>query len=96
MAPSSTAVNAFIASATFATDGQYTFNYTTTATGAYPLGLITYGLASSSSRSAAVAADVKAFFTALLTCPTKYPEIDYSTPTGLWLTTAQAQIAKIA
>jgi phosphate transport system substrate-binding protein len=95
VAPSSAGVNAFIAAATFATDGQYTFNYTTTATGAYPLGLITYGLASSSSSSAAVAADVKKFFTGLLTCPAKYPEIDYSTPTGLWLTTAQAQIAKI-
>jgi phosphate transport system substrate-binding protein len=96
VAPSSTAVNAFIGSATFDTAGKYTFDYKTKTSGAYPLGLITYGLASSASKDATTAADVKSFFTSLLTCPTKYPEIDYSTPSGLWLTTAKAQIAKIA
>jgi phosphate transport system substrate-binding protein len=94
--PSSAAVNTFIASATFDTEAKYTFNYKSTASGAYPLGLITYGLASSQSKSADVANDVKSFFTSLLTCPTNYPEIDYSTPSGLMLSTAKAQIAKIA
>ena len=93
--PSSTAVNAFVSKATFAADGQYTFDFKTASTGAYPLGLITYGLASSAYDSAEKAKDVKAFFTTLLTCPAKYPAIDYSTPSGLMLTTAKAQIEKI-
>jgi phosphate transport system substrate-binding protein len=93
--PSSASVNLFIGSATFDAEAKYTFNYKSTVSGNYPLGLITYGLASSSSKDAAVAADVKKFFTALLTCPSSNPEIDYSTPSGLMLSTAQAQIAKI-
>jgi len=93
--PSSTAVNAFVSKATFDANGVYTFDFKTATTGAYPLGLITYGLASSAYDSAEKAKDVKAFFTTLLTCPAKYPAIDYSTPSGLLLTTAKAQIEKI-
>ena len=63
-------------------------------TGAYPIGVTSYGLAYSSGKDAAKQKAVAEWFNYVLTqCPTKYPEKGFSQITGPLADKAKQQIA---
>ena len=98
VAPNSTGVAAFLASATQDVNGFLTFDYATKEKGAYPLGIVSYLLADTSYPDKTKAAAVKAFATYILS--TKCSKdvggaLGFSVIDGELLKKSLAQVAKI-
>jgi phosphate transport system substrate-binding protein len=73
-----------------------TYDYNKKISGAYPLGVVSYGLAGNSGTHPAIQAAVAQWFTYVLDkCATKYPEKGFAQITGPLYDKAKAQIAKI-
>jgi len=96
VAPSSAATTIFVGGGAIAADGVVTYNYDANLPGAYPLGVVSYGLAGSSGSHPEIQKAVAQWFTYVLEkCPTKYPEKGFSQITGPLYDKAKSQIAKI-
>jgi phosphate transport system substrate-binding protein len=98
VAPDSTGVGAFLASATQDANGFLTFDYATKEKGAYPLGIVSYLLADTAYPDKTKAAAVKAFATYILS--TKCSKdiggpLGFSVIDGELLKKSLAQVAKI-
>lgn len=94
--PSSAGTSAFLGAATLNSNGTVTYDYKTKLSGAYPLGTVSYGLASTSYGTKAIANTVKEWFTYVLEkCPTSFPEKGYSQITGKLKELAISQIKLI-
>lgn len=93
-APDGGGTAAFLGAATVSDNGYLTFNYATTDPGAYPLGIVSYGLVDTKGKNAAA---VKEFMSYILgaKCANADPSLGYTTITGALLTLDKAQIAKI-
>ncbi len=98
VAPDSTGVGAFLASATQDANGFLTYDYATKEKGAYPLGIVSYLLADTKYPDATKAAAVKAFANYILS--TKCTKdvgaaLGFSVIDGELLKKSLAQVAKI-
>jgi len=98
VAPDSTGVGAFLASATQDANGFLTFDYATKEKGAYTLGIVSYLLADTAYPSKTTAAAVKAYANYVLS--TKCSKdvgaaLGFSVIDGALLTKSLAQVAKI-
>jgi len=98
VAPDSTGVGAFLASATQDANGFLTYDYATKEKGAYPLGIVSYLLADTKYSDATKAAAVKAFANYILS--TKCTKdvgaaLGFSVIDGELLKKSLAQVAKI-
>jgi phosphate transport system substrate-binding protein len=98
VAPDSTGVGAFLASATQDANGFLTFDYATKEQGAYTLGIVSYLLADTAYPSKTTAAAVKAYANYVLS--TKCSKdvgaaLGFSVIDGALLTKSLAQVAKI-
>jgi len=98
VAPDSTGVGAFLASATQDANGYLTYDYATKEKGAYPLGIVSYLLADTKYPDAAKAKAVKEFATYILS--TKCSKdvggpLGFSVIDGELLKKSLAQVAKI-
>ena len=93
-APDAAGTSAFLGAATVNSNGYLTFNYNTTVSNAYPLGIVSYALVDTKSKNATA---IKSLLTYLLNpkCPTADPSLEYSTISGPLLSLDQSQIAKI-
>jgi phosphate transport system substrate-binding protein len=98
VAPDSTGVGAFLASATQDANGWLTYNYATTEKGAYPLGIVSYLLADTKYPSADTAKAVTDFAKFILSapCAQKVGEsLGFSVIDGDLLKKSLSQVAKI-
>ena len=98
VAPDSTGVGAFLASATQDANGWLTYDYATKEKGAYPLGIVSYLLADTKYPDATQAAAVKEFAKFILSpaCSQKVGEaLGFSVIDGDLLKKSLAQVAKI-
>ena len=96
VSPSSAGTSLFVNGGTINNDGTVTYDYDKKISGAYPLGVVSYGLAGSSGTDSRIQESVAAWFTYVLEkCPTKYPEKGFAQITGPLATKAKEQIAKI-
>lgn len=96
VAPEAAAVSAFLGGGTINENGTVTYDFKKSITGAYPIGVTSYGLAYSSDPDTAKQKAVADWFSYVLEkCPTKYPEKGFSTITGPLADKARAQIALI-
>ena len=96
VAPSSAGTTLFVGGGTIGADGVVTYDYEKNIPGAYPLGVVSYGLAGSSGTDSRIQQSVAAWFTYVLEkCPTKYPEKGFAQITGPLAAKAKEQIAKI-
>jgi phosphate transport system substrate-binding protein len=98
VAPDSTGVSAFLASATQDANGWLTYDYATKEKGAYTLGIVSYLLADTKYPSATQAAAVKEFAKFILSpdCAKKAGEdLGFAVIDGDFLKKSLAQIAKI-
>lgn len=96
VAPEAAAVSAFLGGSTINSNGTVTYDFKKSVTGAYPIGVTSYGLAYSSGKDAAKQKAVAEWFNYVLTqCPTKYPEKGFSQITGPLADKAKQQIALI-
>ena len=98
VAPDSTGVGAFLASATQDANGWLTYDYKTTEKGAYPLGIVSYLLADTKYPDATKAAAVTEFAKFILSpaCSQKVGEaLGFSVIDGDLLKKSLAQVAKI-
>ena len=98
VAPDSTGVGAFLASATQDANGFLSYDYATKEKGAYTLGIVSYLLADTAYSSKTTAAAVKAYATYVLS--TKCSKdvgaaLGFSVIDGALLTKSLAQVAKI-
>ncbi|HEX7405715.1 MAG TPA: extracellular solute-binding protein [Candidatus Nanopelagicaceae bacterium] len=93
-APDAGGTSAFLGAAKADPNGFLTFDYNTTAAGAYPLGIVTYALVDTKTKNAA---EVKSFLTYILDpkCPGTNPSLEYTTITGALHDLDVKQIAKI-
>jgi phosphate transport system substrate-binding protein len=98
VAPDSTGVGAFLASASQDANGWLTYDYATKEKGAYPLGIVSYLLADTKYPDATQAAAVKEFAKFILSpaCSQKVGEaLGFSVIDGDLLKKSLAQVAKI-
>lgn len=98
VAPDSTGVGAFLASATQDANGFLTFDYATKEKGAYTLGIVSYLLADTAYPDKAKAAAVKAFATYVLSSKCSKDvggALGFSVIDGALLTKSLSQVAKI-
>jgi phosphate transport system substrate-binding protein len=98
VAPDSTGVSAFLASATQDANGYLTFDYATKEPGAYPLGIVSYMLADTAYPDKTKAAAVKAIATYLLSpacAKTVGEKLGFSVMDGSLLKKSQDLVAKI-
>ena len=98
VAPDSTGVSAFLASATQDANGFLTFNYATQEKGAYPLGIVSYLLADTAYPNKTKAAAVQAYANYLLSAKCAKDvggALGFSVIDGALLTKTLAQVAKI-
>jgi phosphate transport system substrate-binding protein len=98
VAPDSTGVGAFLASASQDANGWLTYDYKTTEKGAYPLGIVSYMLADTNYPDKTQAAAVKAFANFILSadCSKKVGDaLGFSVIDGDLLKKSLAQVAKI-
>ena len=96
VAPSSAATTIFVGGGAIAADGVVTYDFNAKLPGAYPLGVVSYGLAGSSGSHPEIQKAVAQWFTYVLEkCPTKYPEKGFAQITGPLYDKAKSQIAKI-
>mgnify|MGYP000609070855 CR=1 FL=1 len=98
VAPDSTGVGAFLASASQDANGYLTYDYATTEKGAYPLGIVSYLLADTKYPDAAKAKAVKEFATYILSpkCSNDVGgALGFSVIDGELLKKSLAQVAKI-
>ena len=95
VSPSPTTSAAWLEGAEVATDGLVTQNYAYTASDAYPINAVSYGLASSA--ASADMALVKRYFSYFVNqcAPKNAAAAGYTPLTGAILTKAQAQLAKL-
>jgi len=94
--PTAAATAAFLNSATASVDGKLTFNYNTTDSGAYVLGIVSYALVDTTERTAQGAVTTS-FMKYLLSdaCINTDPTLEYSTITGSLLAIDKQLIAKL-
>jgi phosphate transport system substrate-binding protein len=96
VAPSSSGTAAFLGAATLNPNGTVTYDYASKVSGAYTLGTVSYGMASTLYGTKVVATAIQQWFTYVLDkCPSSFPEKGYSTITGKLADLARTQIAKI-
>lgn len=98
VAPDSTGVGAFLASATQDANGFLTYDYATKEKGAYPLGIVSYLLADTAYPDKAKAAAVKAFANYILGSKCSKDvggDLGFSVIDGELLKKSLAQVAKI-
>lgn len=98
VAPDSTGVGAFLASASQDANGYLTYDYATTEKGAYPLGIVSYLLADTKYSKAGQADAVKAFANYILStkCSNDVGSaLGFSVIDGALLKKSLAQVAKI-
>ena len=98
VAPNSTGVGAFLASATQDVNGFLTFKYDTQEAGAYTLGIVSYLLADTAYPSKTTAAAVKAYATYILSSKCSGDvgaALGFSVIDGALLAKSLAQVAKI-
>jgi phosphate transport system substrate-binding protein len=96
VAPSSAGTTLFVGGGSIADDGVVTYDYNKKIPGAYPLGVVSYGLAGSSGTDPRIQESVAQWFTYVLEkCPTKYPEKGFAQITGPLYNKAKERIAKI-
>ena len=98
VAPDSTGVGAFLASATQDANGFLTYDYKTMEKGAYPLGIVSYLLADTKYPDATKAAAVKAYATYVLSSKCSKDvgaALGFSVIDGALLKKSLAQVAKI-
>jgi len=98
VAPNSTGVGAFLASATQDVNGFLTFKYDTMEPGAYTLGIVSYLLADTNYPSKATAAAVKAYATYILSSKCAGDvgaALGFSVIDGALLAKSLSQVAKI-
>lgn len=93
-APTAEGTSAFLGAAIVDPNGFLTFNYATSARGAYPLGVVSYALVDTKGKNAK---SVKEFLTYVLDpkCVNANPGLGYSEITGALRTLDLKQIAKI-
>jgi len=96
VAPSSAATTLFVGGGSIADDGIVTYDYNKKIPGAYPLGVVSYGLAGSSGTDSGIQASVAQWFTYVLDkCATKYPEKGFAQISGPLYEKAKERISKI-
>ena len=98
VAPNSSGVAAFLASATQDANGYLTFDYATKEKGAYTLGIVSYLLADTAYPSKTTAAAVKAYATYILSSKCSQDvgaALGFSVIDGALLAKSLAQVAKI-
>jgi phosphate transport system substrate-binding protein len=98
VAPDSTGVGAFLASATQDANGYLTYDYATKEKGAYPLGIVSYLLADTNYPNKTKAAAVKAFASYILSSKCSKDvggDLGFSVIDGELLKKSLAQVAKI-
>jgi phosphate transport system substrate-binding protein len=96
IAPSSAATTLFVGGGTIGNDGVVTYDYEKKITGAYPLGVVSYGLAGSSGTDSSIQESVAQWFTFVLDkCATKYPEKGFAQISGPLYDKAKERISKI-
>ena len=98
VAPDSTGVGAFLASASQDANGYLTYDYATKEKGAYPLGIVSYLLADTKYPDAAKAKAVKEFATYILSTKCSKDvggDLGFSVIDGELLKKSLAQVAKI-
>lgn len=96
VAPSSAATTLFVGGGAIADDAVVTYDYDKKIPGAYPLGVVSYGLAGKSGSHPDIQKAVAQWFTYVLEkCPTKYPEKGFAQITGPLYDKAKSQIALI-
>jgi phosphate transport system substrate-binding protein len=93
-APDAPGTSAFLGAATVNANGYLTFNYNTTVPNAYPLGIVSYALVDTKSKSATA---IKSFLGFILDskCPTANLSLGYAAIAGPLLSVDLAQIAKV-
>lgn len=93
-APDAAGTSAFLGGATVDPNGFLTFNYSTTVSDAYPLGIVSYALVDTKTKNGAA---VKSLLTYLLDskCPNTNPSLGYAAITGALHDLDVRQIAKI-
>jgi phosphate transport system substrate-binding protein len=94
--PTAGGTAAFLNAATAATDGKLTFNYNTTDTGAYVLGIVSYALVDTAV-TGPQAKVTTSFLKYLMSdaCANTNPALEYSTITGSLLSVNNALLAKL-
>jgi phosphate transport system substrate-binding protein len=96
VAPSSASTTLFIGGGTIAEDGVVTYDYNKKIPGAYPLGIVSYGLAGSSGSHPSIQTAVANWFTYVLDkCATKYPDKGFAQISGPLYDKAKERISKI-
>ena len=98
VAPTASGTTTFINAGTINANGTLSYDYKTTASGAYPLGTASYGLVypEAAKKDPATQKIVAEWHTYLLEkCPAKFPEKGYTQISGKLYDIAKSQIAKI-